>query len=115
MNSTKARPSLTGSAAPSRRRRPAAVGPGPGGGAVGTGGGPGGTGGAATAFLRPRRDGAGGETGPRGAGDALVVFLAALVTMRLLAPRTGERGAKIQPTPGTGLPPMSRPSSKSHG
>ena len=37
------------------------------------------------------------------------------VTDRLLAPRTGVRGVKIQPTPGTGLPPMSRPGSKSHG
>ena len=27
----------------------------------------------------------------------------------------GRRGVKIQPTPGTGFPPMSRPSSKSHG
>ena len=33
---------------------------------------------------------------------------------RLLGPRTGVRGVKIHPTPGTGLPPMSRPSSNSH-
>jgi hypothetical protein len=33
---------------------------------------------------------------------------------RLFGPRTGVRGVKIHPTPGTGLPPISRPSSKSH-
>ncbi len=37
------------------------------------------------------------------------------VTDRLRAPRTGVRGVKIQPTPGTGLPPMSRPGSNSQG
>ena len=37
------------------------------------------------------------------------------VAARLLTPRTGSRCVKIHPTPGTGLPPMSRPSSKSHG
>jgi hypothetical protein len=33
----------------------------------------------------------------------------------VLVLRTGRRGVKTQPTPFTGLPPMSRPSSKSHG
>ena len=33
---------------------------------------------------------------------------------RLTGPRTGTRATKTQPTPGTGLPPQSRPSSKSH-
>jgi hypothetical protein len=33
----------------------------------------------------------------------------------LLVPRTGWRGVKIQPTPATGFPPISRPMSKSHG
>ena len=34
---------------------------------------------------------------------------------RLRTPRTGLRGVKIHPTPGTGLPPISRSSSKSQG
>jgi len=34
-------------------------------------------------------------------------------TSRLRGPRTGARGVKIQPTPGTGLPPISRPRSNS--
>ncbi len=38
-----------------------------------------------------------------------------LVTDRLFAPRTGVLGVKIQPTPGTGLPPMSLPGSNSQG
>ncbi len=37
------------------------------------------------------------------------------VAARLLGPRMGKRGVKIHPTPGTGLPPMRRPSSKSQG
>ncbi len=37
------------------------------------------------------------------------------VDLRLFGPRTGRRGVKIQPTPGTGLPPTRRPSSNSHG
>ena len=37
------------------------------------------------------------------------------VAARLLAPRIGRRGVKIQPTPGTGSPPMSRSSWKSQG
>ncbi len=40
--------------------------------------------------------------------------LASLTASRLLGPRTGVRGVKIQPMPGTGLPPTSRPLSKSH-
>src|SRR5579885_3642772 len=39
---------------------------------------------------------------------------ASRVATRLFGPRTGVRGVKIQPTPGTGLPPTSRPSSNSH-
>ena len=38
-----------------------------------------------------------------------------VVAARLFAPLTGVRSVKIQPTPCTGLPPMSRPSSKSQG
>ena len=41
------------------------------------------------------------------------VFLASLTARRLIGPRTGTRGTKTQPTLGTGLPPMSRPSSNS--
>ena len=37
------------------------------------------------------------------------------VTDRLRAPRTGVRGVKIHPTPGTGFPPISLPGSKSQG
>ena len=40
---------------------------------------------------------------------------ASAVAARLFGPRIGRRGVKIHPTPGTGLPPISRPSSKSHG
>ena len=36
------------------------------------------------------------------------------MVLRLTIPRTGRRNEKIQPTPGTGLPPMRRPGSKSH-
>src|SRR4051794_13286833 len=38
----------------------------------------------------------------------------ARVAIRLRGPRTGVRSMKTQPTAGTGLPPTSRPSSKSH-
>jgi hypothetical protein len=108
---------LTGSAtAAPRRLRP---GGGPGGGVVGTGGGPDAValGVPAAFFLRPRLAGVGGCSGADGAGAAFLAafFLAARVTMRLFAPRTGARGAKIHPMPGTGLPPTSRPSSNSHG
>ena len=41
--------------------------------------------------------------------------LASAVAARLLGPRMGSRGVKIQPTPGTGLPPISLPSSNSQG
>ncbi len=40
---------------------------------------------------------------------------ASAVAARLLGPRMGSLGVKIQPTPGTGFPPIRRPSSKSHG
>ncbi len=36
------------------------------------------------------------------------------VAFRLIGPRTGTRSTHTQPTCGTGLPPMRRPSSKSH-
>ncbi len=45
-------------------------------------------------------------------GSATVSFF---TPRPLLAPRTGSRGVKTQPTPGTGLPPMRRLASKSHG
>jgi hypothetical protein len=41
--------------------------------------------------------------------------LAERTARRLVAPRTGARGTKTHPTWGIGLPPKSRPSSKSHG
>ncbi|CAB4914731.1 unannotated protein [freshwater metagenome] len=37
-----------------------------------------------------------------------------LTALRLTGPRTGTRGTKTQPTPGTGLPPQSRSSWNSH-
>ncbi len=40
--------------------------------------------------------------------------LASCTARRLTGPRTGERKRNTQPTPGTGLPPTRRPSSKSH-
>ena len=40
--------------------------------------------------------------------------LASRVARRLMGPRTGVREVNTQPMPGTGLPPMRRPSSKSH-
>ncbi len=46
--------------------------------------------------------------------SALSSFLARCVVLRLTIPRTGRRNEKIQPTPGTGFPPMRRPGSKSH-
>ncbi len=42
------------------------------------------------------------------------VFFAARVARRLTGPRTGTLATKTHPTPGTGLPPQSRPSEKSH-
>ena len=50
-----------------------------------------------------------------GADSGSFFALASAVAARLLGPRMGSRGVKIHPTPGTGLPPISRPSSKSHG
>ena len=40
---------------------------------------------------------------------------AARCDLRLIGPLTGRRSTNTQPTYGTGLPPISRPSSKSHG
>ena len=37
------------------------------------------------------------------------------VARRLTGPRTGVRATNTHPTCGTGLPPMRRPSSNSHG
>src|SRR5882757_3396231 len=39
---------------------------------------------------------------------------AARVAMRLFGPRTGVRAMNTHPTPGTGFPPIRRPSSNSH-
>ena len=50
-----------------------------------------------------------------GADSGSFLDLTSAVAARLLGPRMGRRGVKIQPTPGTGLPPIRRPSSKSHG
>ena len=50
-----------------------------------------------------------------GADSGSFLALASAVAARLLGPRMGRRGVKIHPTPGTGLPPIRRPSSKSHG
>jgi len=63
------------------------------------------------------------DTVPREFGNqdvASLVAFAALVdpiarAARLRTPRTGLRGVKIQPTPGTGFPPINRSSSKSQG
>ncbi len=38
-----------------------------------------------------------------------------LALRAILALRTGTRAVKTQPTPRTGLPPINRPTSKSHG
>ena len=40
-------------------------------------------------------------------------FFLSFTASRLRGPRTGVRSEKIHPTPGTGLPPISRPRSKS--
>jgi hypothetical protein len=42
-------------------------------------------------------------------------FSVSRTALRLVGPRTGDRGEKIQPIPGTGVAPSSRPRSKSHG
>src|SRR5436853_2297325 len=47
-------------------------------------------------------------------GPFLVSFRASRTDRRLAGPRTGARSTKTHPTFGTGLPPISRPSSKSH-
>ncbi len=55
-----------------------------------------------------------GSSGDALAADFLRARSASRTATRLFGPRTGVRGVKIQPTPGTGLPPINRPSSKSH-
>jgi hypothetical protein len=50
-------------------------------------------------------------TGPL--SSAFFERLASRTDIRLFGPRTGVRGVKIQPTPGTGLPPNKRPLSNS--
>ena len=50
-----------------------------------------------------------------GAESGSFLALASAVAARLLGPRIGSRGVKIHPTPGTGLPPIRRESSKSQG
>src|ERR1700683_2887010 len=63
------------------------------------------------AFLAARASSAAFAGGDSGS----FLDLASAVAARLFGPRVGPRGVKIQPTPGTGLPPTKRPSSKSHG
>src|SRR5690606_34497587 len=60
--------------------------------------------------------------GPLASGEAFragaffaLPFLASRTARRLVSPRTGLRGRKIHPTCSTGLPPIRRPSSNSHG
>src|SRR5690349_159 len=60
-------------------------------------------------------DSDGAEDGAVGVGRERSLPFAAEVARRLTGPRTGVRSRKTQPTPGTGFPPMSRPSSKSQG
>ena len=48
-----------------------------------------------------------------GAASFLTTF-PVFTERRLVGPRTGKRSTKTHPTRGTGLPPMRRPSSKSH-
>src|SRR5580704_556119 len=50
-----------------------------------------------------------------GADSGSLAARVSAVAARLLGPRMGRRGVKIHPTPGTGFPPMSRPSSNSQG
>jgi hypothetical protein len=58
---------------------------------------------------RPPRSASGSATPPS--------FLrrASLTALRLIGPRTGVRATNTHPMCGTGLPPISRPSSNSHG
>ena len=93
-------------AAPYRPRPPARAAGGralrgPGGGAVGTGIG------RLASLLAVRRLALGSDDRPP--------LRAARWDLRLTAPFTGRRSTKTQPTFGTGLPPISRPSSNSHG
>ncbi|NDB05551.1 MAG: hypothetical protein EBX95_07330 [Acidimicrobiia bacterium] len=50
-----------------------------------------------------------------GATSFFPPFSASRMDRRLLSPRTGVRLTKTHPTFGTGLPPISRPSSNNHG
>ena len=56
-----------------------------------------------------------GPVGAVGGSPPSASRLDLAVTERLRGPRTGVRGVKTQPTPGTGLPPISRPASNSQG
>ena len=49
-----------------------------------------------------------------GADSFLPPFSASRMERRLLSPRTGVRLTNTHPTFGTGLPPISRPSSNNH-
>ena len=60
----------------------------------------------ASSRFEPRREP--GDLPPTGS------FFASRTARRLTGPRTGTRATKTQPTPGTGLPPQSRPSENSH-
>ena len=58
---------------------------------------------------------AGGANGASGVALRFVVLRASRIERRLAGPRTGARNTKIHPTLATGLPPINRPSSNSHG
>ena len=49
-----------------------------------------------------------------GVASAAAAFFASRTARLLVGPRTGERSTNTQPTPGTGLPPTSLPTSNSH-
>ena len=59
--------------------------------------------------LLPRREERSGSDG------AVLALRLVKVARRLTGPRTGVRSRNTHPTPGTGLPPIRRPSSKTHG
>ncbi len=98
----------TSALVPRPRREPASVAPG--GGNFGTGIGPsaeiaGGISDDAAVRPRPR---------PADLPGALSTIFCSFTDRRLIGPLTGTRLTKTQPTWGTGLPPIKRPSSKSH-
>jgi hypothetical protein len=54
-----------------------------------------------------------GSGGNEGSGAGATRLRASRTARRLAGPRTGARSTNTQPTCGTGLPPIRRPSSKS--